>query len=179
MSFDALPSNFIKLLSESQMIFEKPEGLVATPILENDHMKYEYALRYPDKRFEVRYAIRPLADQLKEYEEYEKNKKSEEVFIHPNMLYAALFQAVSYNVLIGEYQEMREFVSNQIKQFRADWGATIFGRPHEDFGQDYNYCFILGIHKDNIGDAYYFYLSDTQDDFTELMIPVFQTLYFQ
>ena len=80
----ALPASFTELLTKSGMVFQMPEGMVEAPVVPNDQMNYEYALKYPDKKFEIRYAIRPLADRMADYREKEKNKKDGEVFANPN-----------------------------------------------------------------------------------------------
>jgi hypothetical protein len=49
----------------------------------------------------------------------------------------------------------------------------------KEFGQNYKYCMLVALHKSNIGDAYYFYLSDTKDDFNNNMDPAFHSLKFK
>lgn len=51
---------FKSILDDCGMNFTMPDGVKECKIIENDDMEYEYALKYPDKDFEVRYSIRPI-----------------------------------------------------------------------------------------------------------------------
>ena len=175
-----LPKTFTDLLDRANLIFQKTEGLEATKIIENRQMTYEYAMKYPKKNFEVRYAIRPLDNLLRDYEEKEKNKKSGDINTHPNGLYSSSLQAITLNISGGQLPEIAVFDEQAVKQeFNADWGATTFVEVSKEFGQQYQYCMIVAIHKDNIADAYFFYLSNSKDGFEELMFPAFHSLRFK
>lgn len=175
-----LPEEFTDLLDRSKLLFQKPTGFEEIKTIENPQMNYEYAIKHPKKNFEVRYAIRPLDDLLRSYEEKEKNKKPGDINIHPNKLYSSLLQVTTLNISGGQLPEVTVFDKQAVKQeFNADWGATTFVEVGEEFGQKYKYCMIVAIHKDNLGDAYFFYLSDTKDGFDELMDPAFQSLKFK
>jgi hypothetical protein len=176
---DNSPKAFKDLLGRAKLTFQKPAGLEETKIIENRQMNYEYAIKYPKKKFEVRYAIRPLDNLLSDYEEKEKNKKPGDINIHPNKLYSSLLQVTAMNISGGKLPEISVFDKQAVKQeFNADWGATTFVEVGKEFGQDYKYCMIVAIHKDNFADAYYFYLSDSKDGFDELMEPAFHSLKF-
>jgi hypothetical protein len=165
-----LPKVFSELLDRAKMTLDKADGLVETKPIENGQMNYEYALITKGKDFEVRYAIRPLDNLIKEYNENEKNKKPGDINIHPNKLYAALFEATVLNISGGQFPEPTVFDKNAVKEeFNADWGATNFVEVGEEFGQKYKYCVIVAIHKDNLGDAYCFYLSEKQENITDNM----------
>lgn len=175
-----LPKTFTDLLDRANLIFQKTEGLEATKIIENRQMTYEYAMKYPKKNFEVRYAIRPLDNLLRDYEEKEKNKKSGDINTHQNRLYSSSLQAITLNISGGQLPEIAVFDEQAVKQeFNADWGATTFVEVSKEFGQQYQYCMIVAIHKDNIADAYFFYLSNSKDGFEELMFPAFHSLRFK
>lgn len=177
---DSLPKTFTDLLDRANMSFVKPIGLEETTPIENTEMNYEYALKYPKKRFEVRYAIRPLDNLLLEYEENEKNKESGAIYIHPNKLYSSLLQVTALNISGGQLSEVIEFDKEAVKQeFNADWGATTIVGVGEEFGQDYKYCMIIALHKDNVADAYFFYLFDTKKGFDDLIKPAFHSLKFK
>ena len=177
---DNLPKTFTDLLDRANLTFQKPAGLEETKTIENRQMNYEYAIKYLKKKFEVRYAIRPLDDLLRDYKEKEKNKKPGDINIHPNKLYSSLLQVTTLNISGGQLPEVTLFDKQAVKQeFNADWGATTFVEVGEEFGQKYKYCMIVAIHKDNLGDAYFFYLSDSKDGFDELMNPAFHSLKFK
>ena len=177
---DNLPKTFTDLLDRATMKFEKPSNFGEIKTVENRQMNYEYAIKHTNKKFEVRYAIRPLDNLLKDYAEKEKKKKKGDMNINPNNLYNSFLQATVLNISGGQLPEFTEFGKESVKkEFNADWGATTFVNVEKEFGQDYKYCMIVALHKDNFGDAYIFYLSDTQDGFDELMSPAFHSLKFK
>lgn len=179
-SADNLPKKFSDLLDRAQMTFIAPEGLKSTRIIENRQMNYEYALKYPATDFEVRYAVRPLDYLLKDYEQKEKNKKPGDINIHPNKFYNTSLQATILNISGGQMPEIKAFDKHAVKQeFNADWGALAFFETGKEFGQDYKYCLVVAIHKDDVADAYFFYLAKSQDRFDELMQPAFHSLKFK
>jgi hypothetical protein len=49
----------------------------------------------------------------------------------------------------------------------------------KEFGQYYKYCLLITIHKDNVGDAYCFYLTNTQEGFTKNLQASFHSLKFK
>lgn len=177
---DKLPKTYRKLLERAEMEFIMPVGLEETKPIENRQMNYEYALKVPGKKLEVRYAVRPMDKFLKSYEDFEKNKKEGDIMIHPNKLYTSLMQATLMNISGGQLPEIDAFDPDAVKEeFNADWGATAFVPLEKEFGQDYQYCLMVALHKDNKGDAYYFYMSDTQEGFTELMSSAFHSMRFK
>ena len=175
-SDNSLPETFNDLLKRSGLVFNSPSDLVPTKLIENRQMNYEYALKYPNKNFEVRYAIRPLDNLLNEY-----NKKTgSAISVNPNKLYGTSLQATVLNISGGNLSEIAQFDKNAVKQeFNADWGGTTFLEVGKEFGQNYKYCMVVAIHKDNLADAYIFYLSDTKEGFSELVEPIFHSLKFQ
>jgi hypothetical protein len=177
---DNVPKEFTDLLNRAKLNFQKTAGLEETKIIANRQMNYEYALKYPKKKFEVRYAIRPLDELIKDYNEREKNKKPGDVNIHPNKLYTSLLQATTLNISGGKLPQIATYDKQAVKaEFNADWGATTMVEVGKEFGQEYKYCMIVAIHKDNIADAYFFYLSDKKDGFDELMFPAFHSMKFK
>lgn len=176
---EKLPKTFTKLLDRGKMTFSKPNGFIEVPTIENDQMNYEYALKYPDKNFEVRYAIRPLDIAMKEYKKSIKNKKEGELILHPNKYYSPSLQATVLNISGGQLPTITQFDKHAVKnEFNADWGATTFVTVGEEFGQSYKYSVVVAIHKDDIADAYIFFLSDTKVDFDKNMQTAFHSLRF-
>ncbi len=177
---EKLPKDFKKLLERASLTFIETEGMVETKIISNRQMEYEYAVKYPDKRFEVRYSIRPLDEHLRVYKEKLKNKQEGDVILDPNNYYSSLLQATILNISGGELPEITEFGKKPVKsEFNADWGATAFVEVGKEFGQNYKYCMVVAIHKKNCGDAYFFYLSDEKRNFDQLMRPPFHSLKFK
>lgn len=175
-----LPKEFTRLLKQGGLVFTAPEGMVETPVIANRQMNYEYAVKYPGKSFEVRYAIRPLDNLIKDHEKNEKNKKPGDVYIHPNTLYSSLFQVTLLNISGGQLPEITEFGKEAVKgEFNADWGAVALVEVGKEFGQNYTYCLAVSIHKNDAADAYFFYLSDSREEIEELMDTAFHSLKFK
>ncbi len=172
--------SFADLLTESKMVFQMPGGLVETKTIDNDQMNYEFSVKYPDKKFEVRYAIRPLVEMIVQYKVNEVNKKPGVTLIDPNKLYLASFQAIAMNISGGQFKNSQEFDRNSVKnEFNADWGSVTLVETGKTFGQEYKYCLMLAIHKDDCADAYIFFLSESKDDLMALAQPAFYSLKFK
>lgn len=180
-AFESTQQNsFSDLLTEAGMVLQLPDGMVNSEIVNNDQMNYEHAVKYPDKKFEIRYSIRPLRDRIERYKENEKNKKPGETFNDPNKMYAASFTAVAYNISGGKFKGSKEFDKNAVKnEFNADWGAMTFVETGTSFGLGYKYCMMLAIHKDDCADAYIFFMTDDKENLMEWVIPVFHSLKFK
>ena len=175
----SLPKTFTDLLSRADMIFESPDSLVSTRIFANRQMTYEYAIKYPDKNFELRYAVRPSDNLWKDYEQAEKNKKKGDVNLSPDSIYISAFQTIILNISDGQLPKITEFEKDAVKnEFNADWGGTVALHPGKKFGQEYKYCMVVALHKSRKGDAYIFYLANTTEGFNELVAPAFHALRF-
>lgn len=188
---------FRQQLAAAHMTLAPPPGWTETPVVANVQMSYDYALRYPGHRLEVRYAVRPLAAQLAEYARSKKSKDAS--ILNPNELYKQVFHTIVLNVGVGgqtnpdmgqalqaEFaQPLREFPGQAIKaEFGADWGATDLIAPGPEFGQTYKHCLLVALHKNGAADAYCFYLFDDQQDLTNIVFgdpakAVFHSLRFQ
>lgn len=177
---DNLPVNFTALLDRAQLTFTPPEGMVEVPIVKNGQMNYEYALKSKDKAFEIRYTIRPLDSMLMRYAEQEKNKKPGDVNLSPNTLHTTAFMATIMNISGGKLPQIKEFDAGAVKnEFSADWGATTFCQPVREFAGEYKYCMAITIHKDNVADAYCFFLSGNQENYQTLLAGAFHGLRFK
>jgi hypothetical protein len=175
-----LPKEFLQLLERASMKFDEPTGYKRINPIENNQMNYEIAYKHPTKRFEVRYAIRPMDNLLKEHQIREKSKNKGDINIHPNKWYKSVFEATILNISGGQLPEYSIFDKEAVKrEFNADWGATVGVTLEKEFGQGYKYCLVVFIHKDNLGDAFVFYLYDNKDLISEEMMPVFHNLKFK
>ncbi|UOQ96298.1 hypothetical protein MUN81_13675 [Hymenobacter sp. 5317J-9] len=169
-------------LAAARMTLAVPAGWVEVPVIANEDMSYEYAVRHPKRRLEVRYALRPLAGMLAEYA---RSKKQKDVtMVDPNEMYQTLFRTVKLNIgphaqpgqsmddmLAAEFaQPLNEFPAAAIKEeFGADWGATAILQPRASFGQRYKQCLVVALHKRNAADAYCFFMFDDQADLKDVV----------
>lgn len=169
-----------ELLERGKLVFEQPAGTEIIAPIENRQMNYEFAVKYPGQNFEIRYAIRPMDSLLLQYENNEKNKKPGDIFLHPNKYHPSLFQATALNISAGRYTDYTEFPKEAVKEeFNADWGATTFVPLGEEFGQKYQFCTMVAIHKENVADAYIFFMGNEKVDFEKLVLPAFYSLKFK
>ena len=175
-----LPKSFTDLLSRGDMMFETPDSMVSTPVIPNRPMAYNYALKYPAKNFEVRFAVRPTDEMWKQFKLTENDKKKDNVNYNPDSAYMSAFQTTLLNIsATSELPKITDFEKNAVKEeFGADWGGTAFVYPSKLFGQNYKYCMVVCIHKNHAGDAFIFFLSDSKDGFNELVLPAFHALKF-
>lgn len=104
-SSDKLPKIFTDLLDRANLTFQQVDGFKEVKTIENRQMNYEYAIKHTKKNFEVRYAIRPLDDLIRDYAEKEKNKKEGDINILPNKLYSSLLQVTTLNISGGQLPE--------------------------------------------------------------------------
>ncbi|MFC5684658.1 hypothetical protein ACYE2N_00205 [Flavobacterium sp. MAHUQ-51] len=174
-------TGFQEKLLKSKMNFEMPKEYLETAVIPNNQMNYDFAIKHKEKEFEIRFAIHPLDDRMKNYLDKEKSKKSGEINKNPNELYQASFLAIAMNVsgVFDKIPRTSTYRPESIKaEFNADWGAMAMVETGKEFSTVYKYCLIVAIHKDNIADAYYFYLANDQQTLKELIQPVFHTLKF-
>ena len=175
--------DFIELMDKANLEFEKPEGFIETPVIENDQVHYDYALKHPDKHFEVRYRIEPFESFLQSYEEMGISKEA--AMIKLNKMFDSWFVVISLNVYAGKLKEnempkIAQFPEKAVKtEFNAERGFFSLGEVGKEFGQDYNHCAIVGIHRDNIGNAFCFFLYDKPEDYYNLGLPIFYSLKFK
>lgn len=142
---------FESLLDSTNMIFEPPKNYIEIEPIENRQMNYEKAYKHPTERFEVRYAIRK----------------------HDFGFYKQIFEMTVLNISGGQLPEYTPFGTEAVKtEFGADAGATVMVTVGEEFGQNYKYCLLVYILKNNIGDGYIFYLADDNKTITNLMNPI-------
>lgn len=168
---------FRTMLKDYGMNITIPDGFTETKVIPNDDMEYDYAIKYPDRDFELRYAIRPIL--YKTYANDTIRKEIEGQRLFRNASYGMILETIILNITGGKEYQCHAFDKKSVKtEFNADWGATSFLELNSGFGKGYKYCMIVTIHKDNVADAYYFYLSNTKANFSANMDPLFHTLKF-
>ncbi|MTK54153.1 hypothetical protein [Paludibacter sp.] len=170
-------TEFRAMLKDYGMNITIPDGFIETKVIPNDNMEYDYAIKYPDRDFELRYAIRPIL--YKSYANDTIRKEIEGQRSFRNTSYGTVLETIILNITGGKEYQCQAFDKKSVKmEFNADWGATSFLELNSGFGKGYKYCMIIAIHKDNVADAYYFYLSNTKANFSANMDPLFHTLKF-
>ena len=170
-------NEFKSMLDDCGMNVNIPKGFVESAIIDNKDMGYEYAIKYPDKDFELRYSIRPI--RYKKYANDTLKNEMESQRAFRNSQYNIILETVILNITGGVDYKVQAFNKEAVKkEFNADWGATSFVDLKSEFGKGFKYCMVVTIHKDDFADAYYFYLSNSKEKFSENMDPLFHTLRF-
>ena len=84
---------------------------------------------------------------------------------NPNELFEPMLITMALNISNGTMIQPRRYPPESVKQeFGADDGSTGLVPTNSDFGKGYKQCMISVIHKDNVADAYVFYLYNNQDE---------------
>lgn len=72
-----------------------------------------------------------------------------------------MVQTMGLNISNGQMFQTNQYPQGDVKaEFGADGGITGTVRTVSQFGGGYKICMISAIHKDNVGDAYVFFLCD-------------------
>lgn len=170
--------DFQSVLNDCGMRVTIPEGFVEVKVLKNGDMDYDYAIKYPDKDFEVRYSIRPIKCKSYANENVKSEMESQRSF--RNSSYETVLKTIILNLTGGVESAIQPFGQEAVKhEFNADWGAAAFVKLKSDFGKGFIYCMVVAIHKDDVADAYYFYLANSKEKFSEYMNPFFHSLKFE
>jgi hypothetical protein len=160
----------------------------------NPDMTYEHAYRHERIKFELRYAVRPIPDKIREiYPRYEAHGiaslKTGEIVAEavdspagPENYFASEFKTVVLNIANdgGEYVETRPMPAHLAKQtFGADYVRFTRIRPRSTFGAGYREIFALGMHKVGQGSVYVFQLYDDRAEAKQVISQTFAALRFQ
>jgi hypothetical protein len=142
-----LPKAFQQLLNQTNMQFSIPPEFTATPIIQNGDVVYDFAVESKTTGLEIRYRIWPV----------DKKQKN------PNTLFEPMLITMGLNISNGKMIQPQRYPTESVKQeFGADAGSTGLVPTDSDFGKGYKACMISVIHKDNVADAYVFYLYNDQ-----------------
>jgi hypothetical protein len=175
-----IPKDFSNLLSRAKLTFMKPDGMIETKCIKNIQINYDYALKITNENAEVRYAIQPMDSLLAQYD---NAKKKGNDMSNPNQLSKTIFVTVLLNIGMGSSgtPEINRLDSLTLKnEYNADFGVTAIVNLGKDFGgESYKYCTVLMIHKDFIGDACIFYVSDKKIKINETIKNLFHSLKFK
>lgn len=183
---DELPQYFKELLERTQMTFTMPEGYIETEQIKNPHMQWEYSIKHPTEKFEIRYAIRPIDKMIKKFEEWKKNPKEGGVKTDPRNIYPSIAASVAYN--IGDGYDIEKVMSGLIifpaesvkKEFGADKGVHMtLLKVRKEFANDYNHCMMVAINKEDLGTAFCFFMFDDINILSSTLPLVFYSLRFK
>jgi len=171
-----LPAEFQKKLNEANMSFSKPDGVTETPTIKSDKVNYDYAVKVNGKNVEIRYALRPIPKEV--FDVYEnREKKDGDSVLNPNKIHRILtpmmYSVISGGKLASKAVTIQYFSPESIKKSAgADVGSMSRGPLGSDWAQVYNFGFYVMLHKDNLADAYIFYLFETEEQMLDIMMEI-------
>ena len=174
--------NFIPILDQAKMKLEKPLNMKETPVIKNDELYYQYAVKDSIMGFEIRYLVYPLQELVNKYNS--PHPDTGMTHLDPNMIHTNLLVMYSLKIqgkemAVDAFPEIKEINhATADLEFNADWAAQVNITPCDEFAQKYKYATILELHKDNIADAFVIFLYNDKDKYDDMMKPVFHTLRF-
>ncbi len=119
----------------------------------NNILPYEHAMRHKSGALEVRFIVRPLNRIEIEYND-PHNAAPE-----PNHLFPLLFESITNQLAVGSDSSNSTFPEAEaMKHFNADWAAASAFSIVPEFAGDYRNAVLIGIHKNQIADAYTLFL---------------------
>ncbi len=144
----SLPDSFQQLLQQNGMRFTVPSGFVRTPVVANGDVEYDFALKSETVKLEIRYRIWP-------FDAHSQGKPNR------NSMFMTMLMTMGLNISNGIEPKATRYPPDDVKrEFGADAGGSCAVRTDSEFGTGYKFCVISVIHKDDVADAYVFYLCD-------------------
>jgi hypothetical protein len=146
-----VPRSFDGLLRPNGMQYALPPGFTVTPVVENGDVVYDFAIKSSTSKLEIRYRIWPV-------------DMTNRGGANRNRIYPLMVRTMGLNISNGQTMQIKQYDPGDVRmEFGADGGATGTVRLDSKFGEGYKICMISVIHKDDLCDAYTFFLCDDPD----------------
>ncbi len=147
----AIPRNFDSLLRQNGMQYALPPGFTSTRIVDNPDVVYDFAIKSSASKLEIRYRIWPV-------------DMTNHGGANRNRIYPVMVHTMGLNISNGQSMQIKQYDPGDVRmEFGADAGATGTVRLDSKFGEGYTICMISVIHRDDLCDAYTFFLCDDPD----------------
>ena len=176
----AIPNSFAKKRDRGGMVFHHPDSFIEKGSSSDGVAGWDYALTglgKVDTGVEIRYSIKPIDTASKSLEEKQKIMSDAD---NPITYKALLSQIVNKIADIKIPIDVKELEPAKVKQeFNADWGATVWVEPIGKFFRGFNHCYIVALHKNNVGEAYYFYMVQDKETFAPVLKQTLGSLKFK
>jgi len=176
----AIPNSFAKKRDRGGMVFHHPDSFIEKGSSSDGVAGWDYALTglgKVDTGVEIRYSIKPIDTASKSLEEKQKIMSDAD---NPITYKALLTQIVNKIADIKIPIDVKELEPAKVKQeFNADWGATVWVEPIGKFFRGFNHCYIVALHKNNVGEAYYFYMVQDKETFAPVLKQTLGSLKFK
>jgi hypothetical protein len=157
-----IPASFAALLNEAQLVFTPIPGMEEEPVHKMKRVAFQYAMKSEGKKSEVKFFITPLPALVRQYDSIEKVRTEGDINIDPNTYFLLNMQSM-LTALCGKDVEIISVNSDSVKRvFNADQVITAFVGIDKKADRKHRYCKAVGIHKQNTGDAYWFYFTNDE-----------------
>jgi hypothetical protein len=156
-----MANEFDEYLKEMGMIFTPPEGYETIRPKQNRDVRYVHALRNAENNFEIRYLLRPIREQVPEYQRWRQEGEGDaKILVDPNKIFMPFFQSILINVAgDGSVAAVETIEDSEDINTGADEMMMAVMFPSSEFGQNFRRCTIIAMLKTDIGMAFIFHLS--------------------
>ena len=148
----AAPATFAAQAAALGLTFQAPAGYTEVPIRKNFDVAYDHAVQSADQRIEMRFALRPYPDNMPAPA---RTREFSWTF----------FETAIMNLTHGgKTGESTAAEALHLDEFGADDARIVVIRFYETnnqpehFGNGYELCVAIFMHRDGVGDAYTFVL---------------------
>jgi hypothetical protein len=164
---------FKQLLVESGLRIETPENYVDIPIQANPILPYEHALKHESGALEMRFIVRPLNRISIDY--IDPHNAAPE----PNHLFPLLFESITNQLSVGSDTPNSTFSESAARDnFNAHWAAASVFDVDPEFAPGYQSGFLIGIHRNQMADAYTLFLYNDHEQAKTLINAALSTMAF-
>lgn len=167
----AAPKGFAAEVAKLGLILDTPAGYSEITVRENRDVTYQHALLSADQRIEMRFAIRLYGADLPEP-------------MRTRQFSWTFFMTGIMNLTHGgQTGDSAPPVVVHHDEFGADDARMVIMRFHdidkpEYFGNGYQLCVAVYLHRDSVGDAYTFVLFKDESDLKNMNEPTIHSFRF-
>jgi len=164
---------FDQLLLESGLRIENRQNYADIPIQANPVLPYEHAMKHESGALELRFIVRPLSRIEIEYND-PHNAAPE-----PNHLFPLLFESITNRLSVGSDTPSNTFSQSEAqKSFNASWAAASVFDVRPDFANGYQNGLLIGMHRNEMADAYTVFLYNDSETAKPLINEVISIMSF-
>lgn len=159
--------DFEERLNKYQLKLDKPDNFKEIQIREDTELNYHYALKHNTKDFEIRFLVNNINEKL----DLPEDERSYSLFT--NIVLNASGQILPN---IPEIKVLEPYLAQ--KDYNADWLANSMFVTNSNFAKGFDYCSVIGIRKNDVSEAYMFFLFNDKNDAVQIMPKVATCLKF-
>jgi hypothetical protein len=164
---------FDQLLIESGLRIETRQNYIDIPIQVNAVLPYEHAMRHESGVLELRFIVRPLSRIRIDY--IDPHNAAPEA----NHLFPLLFESITNQLSVGSDTPSSIFPQSEAQRsFNANWAAASVFNVVPQFAAGYQNALLIGMHKNQMADAYTLFLYNDHERAKPLINEVISIMSF-